>query len=183
MLAQLPKLHVRSPSHPCVMGSGKNPDLPQLDQPRCLGLIWLLERDGLFWSCVLDPQSQEGTGRIWGWEVRCGVKDSGPAPAGPSGLAEQGHQWEGQCHCTAEQLSGGTPEVHAARVGCKTSCSPDPTLPLEPLLAVLGRGETWHLLCHPFQASYLLLGIHPVIPFGWKSRHTAMLLLSLGDQL
>lgn len=91
-------------------------------------------------------QAVSGAGKM-----RCGVKESGPAllAEGLSGLAEQGHQQEGQCHCVA-----GTPEVHPARVECKasSSCSPDPTFPLEPLLAMLGRGDTWHLLCHPFLA-------------------------------
>lgn len=109
---------------------------------------------------------------------------------GLSGLAEQGHQQEEQCHCVA-----GTPEVHPARVGCKasSSCSPDPTFPLEPLLAMLGRGDTWHLLCHPFPAPsshplYVAGGFppshtHTMMPFGWKSRDTAVALPSLGDQL
>lgn len=51
--------------------------------------------------------------------------------------------------------------VHPARVGCKTSSSRDPALPLEPLLAMLGRGDTWHLLCHPFLAP-------SVTPCMWK---------------
>lgn len=57
--------------------------------------------------CWTDRPRREQAGS--GWEVRCWVKENGPALCWKSGLAEQGHQWEGQCCCVAQQPLGGTP--------------------------------------------------------------------------
>lgn len=192
MLAQLPRQNIRSPFCTCGMGNEKDSDRPQLDQPGHLGLIWLLERVGLFWSCVglTDPGgNRQGlglAGEVWGqgqWPCSCWLRDhQGWQSKDTSGRDnaivwlssfQEGHQW-----CTQPGWDARLPFLVTPLCPWNHcwQCWVEGT-----------HGTCFAILSWSLQSS-LVCGrqvpsshTHDVIPFGWKvKRHCTGSAISWG---